>query len=471
MLYVAGAVGVILVITFVALMPFFLLLYLGELALTHFSPGRGGRLVLIMLKNLRRNPLRTSLTYLATFVLVFVVAMVWSVLYYLDSFTGEKTKDLTVVVVEKWQLNSQMPMIYARPLEHGGVYPPPPGAVQPQDSMTWQIYFGSLDRAKLTRDNMVVFIALEPDKIPTMLNDIFGELSADPSKQAGKLSSEQAAQMRAAVETMNNHKPAVILGPGRLQAINKKVGDRITVYGQNYLGLELEVEIIGTFPPAGGRYNEIGVMNRDYLKLTLDAYEKSHGGAHPMASKSLNMVWLRVRNLEEFNQMAQQIESSPEFRAPAVRCQTLSAEINSRMEGLKDMVWGIRWLIAPVILVTMALVLSNAISLGVRERRAELAVLKVLGFGPGRVLTLVLGEAVMIGFVAGLLSVLSSYVLIDKVLTNWTPTAIISAIIYIPENALWLGPLVGGLTALVGSLLPAWSACQVKVSEVFARVA
>jgi 2-C-methyl-D-erythritol 4-phosphate cytidylyltransferase len=40
----------------------------------------------------------------------------------------------------------------------------------------------------------------------------------------------------------------------------------------------------------------------------------------------------------------------------------------------------------------------------------------------------------------------------------------------IPINALWWGLAVGAGTALVGSILPAWTACSVKVSEVFAKV-
>jgi putative ABC transport system permease protein len=42
---------------------------------------------------------------------------------------------------------------------------------------------------------------------------------------------------------------------------------------------------------------------------------------------------------------------------------------------------------------------------------------------------------------------------------------------FIPIQALWWGPMVGGLTALAGSILPAWSARNVKVSEVFSKIA
>ena len=39
----------------------------------------------------------------------------------------------------------------------------------------------------------------------------------------------------------------------------------------------------------------------------------------------------------------------------------------------------------------------------------------------------------------------------------------------ISDAALWWGPAIGGVAALAGSIFPAWSACLVKVSEVFRR--
>jgi len=50
----------------------------------------------------------------------------------------------------------------------------------------------------------------------------------------------------------------------------------------------------------------------------------------------------------------------------------------------RDIFLGVKYILVPAVLVSMALVIANAISISVRERRGEMAVLKVLGFGPGR---------------------------------------------------------------------------------------
>ena len=61
-----------------------------------------------------RNLLRSTLTGLATFVLVLVITLVWSVLAFLDKQTEAKSQNLKAIVTEKYENPSQMPFAYAR---------------------------------------------------------------------------------------------------------------------------------------------------------------------------------------------------------------------------------------------------------------------------------------------------------------------------------------------------------------------
>ena len=162
MIYVVLTIVGVIVVAVAALAPLFLLLYLGEHALNAAPFGRFARFLLVALKSLRRNLLRTTLTYLATFVLVVVIVMVWSVLHFLGELTSEKAKDLKIIVSEKYQMGSQMPFSYAGPLSEGAARSDHAEDTRPQDSMTWQFYVGTLDPAKTTREDLVFFIALEP---------------------------------------------------------------------------------------------------------------------------------------------------------------------------------------------------------------------------------------------------------------------------------------------------------------------
>src|SRR5262249_44622075 len=65
---------------------------------------------------------------------------------------------------------------------------------------------------------------------------------------------------------------------------------------------------------------------------------------------------------------------------------------------------------------TILLVTANTMSMAVRERRTEIAVLKTLGFGSGRVMGLILAEALFLGALGGGLGILSSQGLMSMIM-------------------------------------------------------
>lgn len=412
----------------------------------------------LILKNLRRNILRTFVTSAGIMFLVFVVTIIWSVIEALERATSEKKQNLKVVVTERWQIPSRMPYAYATSLAEGAPQNPSDYRVPPENSMTWQFFGGSMEKDKTKRsfDKLVFAFALQPEKLTTMMD----ELDSLPSGIKEKFQAD--------VDKLKATKNGIILGVDKLKATEKRVGDRIRLYSVNFVGIDLEFEIVGTFPE--GRYNGSGAIQRDYLNDALDQYEKTNGAKHPQAERTLALVWLRVPDTSTFTKVAQQIEESPNYTNPAVKCEAASSGIATFLEGYRDMIWGVKWLLSPAIFAVLALITANSISIGVRERRLELAVLKVLGFQPFHILWLVLGEALLIGAGAGLFSGLLTYLLI-----NWNGgidfRVAFFAAFPVSNHALWWGLAIGGLTALAGSLGPALAARSVKVSEVFAKVA
>jgi len=414
---------------------------------------------LLTVKNIRRNLLRTTLTVLGTMMLVLVVTLVWSVLDFLDQATAEKSKNLKLIVTERWQIPSRMPFAYANSLATGA-YDPAKGGykVEEADSMTWQFYGGTLDPQNRTIENNLFAIGMDPAKLTTMMDDL-DSLPPGPKQEFQKV-----------VDKMVDKKQGIVLGRKRLETINKRVGDRITITSINFRGIDLEFEIIGLFPP--GRYDLSAAFNRQYLNDAIDQYPLKHNNqTHPMANGSMNLVWLRVPDSETAAQVAEQIEASSSFKTPAVKCETASSGVSTFIEPYRDIIWGLRWFLAPASAIVLALVISNAISISVRERRLELAVLKVLGFRPNQILVLVLGEALLIGGGAGLLSSTLTWGIINYGYGGLTfPIAFFSSFM-IPTRAILWGFLTGSVASLAGSIVPAWSARTVRVSEVFAKVA
>jgi putative ABC transport system permease protein len=413
------------------------------------------KLLLLIFRNLRRSWLRTMLTALGTVVLVGVVTLAWSFLAFFDSVTAEKSKNFKAIVTERWQIPSQMPYTYASTLAEGAARES--GDIRPTDSMSWQFYIGTLDPKNQTRENLMFAIAVDPNKIGTMMDEL------------EELTGDQKAELDRLIEITKTNRQALVVGRDRLKALNKRVGERIKVYGMMYKDIDLEFEIVGVFPVA--RYDQSAAFNREYLAAALEDYQRKHNGQeHPLARKSLNLMWLRVPDSTAFDKLTDQISKSPLFSLPAVKTESQSNAVARFMESYRDIFFGVRWILTPAVIFTLVLVLANAISISVRERGTEMAILKVLGFRPAHILMLVLGEALAIGALAGFASATAAYLLINNVFGGLKFPIAFFPTFLIPINALWWGLGVGAATALVGSLLPSWTACSVKVSEIFAKV-
>ncbi|MFY7878106.1 MAG: ABC transporter permease, partial [Pirellula sp.] len=341
--------------------------------------------MMLIFKNLRRNLVRSMLTSAGVMVLVFVITLIWSILGFLDMATSEKSANFKGIVTEKWSIPSQLPFSYANTLENGAAREE--SDVKPMDSMTWQFFFGTTDLKNIGPNTIVFAFCMEPKKLLTMMDEL-DSLPAGPKAELDK-----------AIKAMEQNRQGIIVGQNKLNAIEKKVGDRIKVFGLNYRDLELECEIVGTFPK--GRYDTSTCINRDYLNASLDAYKAAKGKPHPLAEKSLNLVWVKVPTKDTFTKVSDQIDNSPMFAAPPVKIETASSGVSNFLAAYKDLLMILRYLLAPAIIVTLTVVISNAISISVRERRKEMAVLKVIGFQPNQIIFLILGEAIFLGVVAG----------------------------------------------------------------------
>jgi putative ABC transport system permease protein len=118
---------------------------------------------------------------------------------------------------------------------------------------------------------------------------------------------------------------------------------------------------------------------------------------------------------------------------------------------------------------TILAVSANTMSMSIRERRKEIAVLKTLGFSSALVLTLVLGEALVIGLVGGGLGVALATVLLSAAgsvpgLNGFGASLRIS-------TGLMIGMLgVSGVIGLLSGLQPAVSAYRANITAMLRQV-
>jgi putative ABC transport system permease protein len=125
-----------------------------------------------------------------------------------------------------------------------------------------------------------------------------------------------------------------------------------------------------------------------------------------------------------------------------------------------------------VILVIMMLILGNTIAMSVRERTHEYGVLRAIGFMPRHIATLVLGEALAVGFAGGLLGVGVAWPLINQVVGAWLEDNFTGFFPYfrIMERDVVLAIVAGMLVAAVASAVPAYNASKLHVIDALRRV-
>lgn len=423
----------------------------------------------LVFRSLRRNLLRTALTYVALFVLTGMLTMLYGVVDTIGNLTKEKEDSQLVIMTEKFGIPSMMPPGYVNQLK-GVMENKLPPEYRPKDIdksiMTWSFVGATLDEGKLTKENSMFLFAIDPDVVGN-------GMMAEQGLSREDLGDDDWERLLAVLEEVKKDKRNVVIGADRLETIGKKVGDEIKLYGTNYKGITFDCRIVGAFP-AGSRMANNAAMRVDYLQSKLDEYKTRKGEDHPWATRCTNLIWVRMPSKPAYQALAAVVNEPGTFSNPSVKMETFSAAIGSFLEPFKDIFWGLKYIIMPAVVVIMCLVIGITITIGVRERWTEMAVMKVLGFQPWQVMGMIVSEAMLIGLYGGMLSTWTVYFL--PVAVRAITKAIGVKIAFFeqfksPEIILLYGPLLGLAVGLIGAALPSWNARKVKVSEVFAQVA
>jgi putative ABC transport system permease protein len=122
-----------------------------------------------------------------------------------------------------------------------------------------------------------------------------------------------------------------------------------------------------------------------------------------------------------------------------------------------------------IVVISIALVAANTAAMSIRERRAEIAVMRSLGFSSRLILSLLLAESLIIGLVGGVLGCGSAY-LVLKVYSAGSPGGPFSAI-RIPPVVLVETLVVAALIGLLSALVPARAAARQNIVDALRAVA
>lgn len=412
------------------------------------------KLLLLALKNLRRNKVRATVTALAMVLLAAVFCTVATVVKGLSDFTREKSRDVKLLVTERYRIPSRFDSRFVdQMIRPGGSLNEEltqiPG-FDPDKHNVWQFIGFTLDPEMRNKDLQFMVVATLPDKLLMMTDNLVG---VDP----------------AAVELVR--KPpktglpniGIVMGQARLRRLNRQVGDVLKARSFTHRTgdglrqpIEMEFEIVAAISDRS-QWAELTFMDHAYLKRVLQEKKSELDG-------KVDIAWLMVADQDA----AEQVSATIERNLRDLKCETLSKAVSRALGPLRDFLWGIKFIIAPAIVVVMVVIIANAVGITVRERTKEMAILKVLGFRKPQILTLVLSEGILLGLIAGMLGGGATQWAVDVAggINMGEGRAF-----FVSRHAWWWGPALGVVTATLGGMIPAWNACKIKVSEVFARVA
>ncbi len=414
------------------------------------------KLFLLILKNLRRGKVRSILTVLAVVFLVVIFSMILTVLRFLQLATTAQAKNVRTVITERYRIPSRFDHAHMEAIVRPGTelnskLAQVPGFHRDLNNI-WHFIVFTTDPVNRPPDSIFFIIATYPDKIPRMVDSME---RLDPSLP-GKMVKPPKSGLKSI---------GVIMGPERLNKLGKQVGDVFKATSISHQAgtkgrppIEMDFEIVGTLPE-GTRWVNGAFMDYEYLKTELEKHKSDMDG-------KVNLGWLMVDDQASAAQVGGLIEE----HIRDIKNEVGSSAVGRFLENYKSILNGTRYLLTPAIVAVMIAIVANAIGITVRERTTEMAVLKVLGFNRGRIMTLVLGEGILLGLFGGLIGACATYFIINKVIGGINFRIAFFDVFFVPEHVFLWGPLVGMFAAVLGSIVPAWMAQRVKVSEVFAKV-
>jgi putative ABC transport system permease protein len=256
-------------------------------------------------------------------------------------------------------------------------------------------------------------------------------------------------------EAFRKDKAAAIAGAVTAKRFGWKIGDRIPIRGAFYQG-EWQFNLVGIYEGTRPQDDLSQFWFRwDYMDEKVEPYLKGWVG------------WYVVR-LEPGSQPAvvsNRIDAQFANSSFESRTQTEQAFMGSFVEQMGNIEF-LMLAIGGVVVFTLLLVTGNTMATAVRERTAELAVLKTVGFGDGFVLVLVLLESALLAAVGGTLGV----VLAKAFTLRGDPTNGMLPVFYMPGWSLPAGIVLAVVVGLLAGLLPAWAAMRLQVVQALRRI-
>ncbi|MCV2422570.1 ABC transporter permease [Paucibacter sp. DJ2R-2] len=320
-------------------------------------------LLKLLLKNAFRHRLRTLLTLVGLVVALSAFGLLRTIV---DAWYAgvEASSSTRLVSRSAISLTFPLPLAYAQRLK----------AVEGVNRVSWANWFGGV---YITERNFFPQFAVEPASYLALYPEY-------------RLSDEQRL-------AFIRDRQGAVVGRKLADKFGWKIGDQIPLRGTIYPGT-WSFTLRGIWDGAEAKTDESQMLF--HWGLINESLRKRYGNR-------ADFVGVYVLGIEEPQQaplVSQRVDAQFKNSLAETLTETESAfqlSFVSMSEAILVAVQAVSYIIVIIIMAVMA----NTMSMTARERLAEYATLKALGFGPGFVVKLLLGESLTIALAGGLLAV------------------------------------------------------------------
>ena len=259
-----------------------------------------------------------------------------------------------------------------------------------------------------------------------------------------------------ALEAMARVRDGALIGEDLAKERGWKVGDRIplrsTVWMRKDGAQDWTFEIVGIYSWADGKVPS----NEFWINYAYFDEERTFGNG------TVTLYFARINDPARSVQIAEQIDGLFANSSNETQTQNERDWLRGRIAQIGNMAFFVNAIIAAVMFALLFLT-GNTMMQSVRERIPELAVLKTYGFTDSAVVSLVIGEALLLcGVAAG----------IGLGIARLASPSIFRAIgaggLALPWSVIGAGLGVAAIVAIISALPPAWRTQRISIVDALA---
>jgi putative ABC transport system permease protein len=367
----------------------------------------------LLLKNLLRNKRRTLLTGTSVAVSLFLLsslAMVYTAL----GAPLENADNIPVMMVRR-----ATGIVFPLPESYGAKIRTVPG-VAAVASLSW---FGGYWKDPA---NVFANFAVDPENVFKV-------------QFASTIPPDQ-------LEAFQRERTAAVAGRRLAERFGWKVGDRITLLGSPW-GFTPELTLRGIF--TGGPDDQLW-FHWDYLNESIGRMNV------------VGLYWVRLEKPEMAARVGQAIDAMFRNTPNETKTESISAFLLNFISLLGN-VRGIILLIGSAVSFAVLLIVANTMAMSIRERIAEAAILRSLGFRSGHIIRLFVGESLVLTLAGAVLGIGGAKLLYDSLRLSQIGQFAFADLRLRPETLAFCFAIALGI-ALLSATWPAYRAARENIA-------